>query len=158
MRRFGLVIAVVGGIAISLIGVLWPLLLILGQTRPAPLLPDAPLQRLYALERGQAELVIHGLLFYVTMLAGIILGQLFQAVIAKPDKQVRVRELLRTLNTGRSWAAMLASPIVFFSTAPSLLALGGGLVAFFYALQNGFFCLTVFNGISAKFTSSTKAA
>ena len=31
-------------------------------------------------------------------------------------------------------------------------------VAFFYALQNGFFCLTVFNGIAARFTSSTKAA
>ena len=88
------------------------------------------------------------------MLAGILLCQLFQVVVSKPDEQVRFTELMKTLNSGRSWAAMLASPIVFFSTLSSLLELGITSTAFFYALQNGFFCLAIFNTISAKFSQN----
>lgn len=143
MKKIWLVIPTVGGLLISLVGVRFSL----------------PVQ--YAItgdSRSEYHSFILGALFYATMLAGIALGQLFQEVIAKPDEQVELKKLIRTLNKGRSWAAMLASPIVFFSTVPSLLDLGAVSVAFFYALQNGFFCLAVFNAVSAKFTSSTERA
>lgn len=150
MKRLGLVISLVGGIFISFVGVRFSLLTFR--------VTGEEFQSLYAFSLSEYRSLILGLLFYATMLAGIALGQLFQEVIAKPDEQVKLKELIRTLNKGRSWAAMLASPIVFFSTVPSLLALGAVSVAFFYALQNGFFCLAVFNAISAKFTSSSQRA
>jgi hypothetical protein len=91
-----------------------------------------------------------GVLLFGTMLIGIVAGQLFQEVSSRANERVRLGALLGTLNRGRAWAAMLVSPIVFFSTLSSLLGLGPSPIAFFYAFQNGFFCLAIFNGISAK--------
>ena len=164
MKRFGLVISIVLGLLISFVGVRFSPLTIQDEVtsdvyeRSEGDERTLRIQPRYALLRSEYHSLILGLLFYATMLAGIALGQLFQEVVAKPDEQVKLKKLLRTLNKGRSWAAMLASPIVFFSTVPSLLALGAVSVAFFYALQNGFFCLAVFNAISAKFTSSSNVA
>lgn len=97
-----------------------------------------------------------GIVLYGTMLGGVLLGQLFAYVIARPNQQIRIKPLLRCLNTGRSWAAALASPLVFFSTFSSLLTLKGP-VMYFYALQDGFFCLTIFNGIAAVMVRRDKA-
>lgn len=152
MRRFGLAISIVGGGLISLIGISFAYYAL--PTLSAD--PDPLRSYKFAkpvLAKPLWEFFIPGLLLYATMLVGIVLSQLFQEVIAKPDEPVKPRDLIRSLSKGRSWAAILASPIVFFSTAPSLLALGPGTVAFFYALQNGFFCLAIFNAISAKFAS-----
>jgi hypothetical protein len=97
---------------------------------------------------------ITGLILYIFMMFGILLGQLFQEVTSKPEKEVSLKELLKALNRGKSWGAFLASPIVFFSTASSLLELGVSTIALYYALQNGFFCMTIFNGISKRIGQS----
>ena len=150
MKWSGLVLSIGGGGLISFEGVRFALFRIARELSSDPaLLPRD------ATSPGQVPPLLLGALFYGTMLAGVALGQLFQHVTIKPNQQVRIRELLKALNTGRSWAAILASPVVFFATVPSLLALGAVSVSFFYALQSGFFCLAAFSAISAKFTQAT---
>ena len=143
MKRIGLLAALVAGGLITLVWVL--------SFRPDSTSALAPTKAWFRHEWGPFALAA---LLFPTMLAGILLCQLFQVVVSKPDEQVRFTELMKTLNSGRSWAAMLASPIVFFSTLSSLLELGITSTAFFYALQNGFFCLAIFNTISAKFSQN----
>jgi len=97
--------------------------------------------------------IVRGSLLYATMLTGIVLGQLFNYTIARPNRQIHLEPLFRSLNTGRSWAAMLASPVVFFMTFPTVIVVRESVV-YFYALQTGFFCLSILDGVAKRFEAS----
>ena len=145
MKRYGLVISLLIGAFFSFIGVM---ILYLG-----PGSEGGGPRFWFSHEWGPLAL---SFLFFITMIAGIVIGQLFQFVASKPDENIHFTELVQALNKGRSWSAILASPLVFFSTFSSLLAMGATPVAFFYAFQNGFFCLAIFSSMSAKFSRSDR--
>ncbi len=158
MTKTGLVISIIGGMIISL-GAAYislpdsPSILLslpFGSIKTLGMFPE------FANLAIPASLVL-GILLYCTMLLGIALCHMFQTAMAHPNKPVRFNTLLQSLNKGSSWASFLASPIVFFSSASSLLELGFRPVAFFYALQNGFFCLTIFDGIKARFNKGNES-
>jgi len=88
----------------------------------------------------RAVAIVLGIVYYITMLFGIIIGTAYDGLSkADPNTKLRPADILEYGFTPEGWPGMLASPLMFSILMGTGVTSSLAFATFLLAFQNGFF-------------------